>query len=95
MSSEGNNPGIWIRETAAPEGYRVITEWIPVNVTASYAESLTVRITVLNEPLGTGTNRPPNLPQTGTMIVTLTGAGITLIITGFVIVQVKRKQQHS
>lgn len=90
MSTEGANaPRIWIRETTAPTGYRIINEWIPVNINSNYADGTTVRITVFNEPLtGDGGNR---LPQTGVIVTTLTGAGVILVTTALIIAQKKRK----
>jgi len=103
MSSEGANaPRIWVRETAAPAGYRIIDQWIPVTITSNYAASGAVRVTVFNEPIsggggGTGSGGGSgsgggNLPQTGTIVMTLTGVGLVLVVSGLVIVQAKRKK---
>ena len=76
-------PALFLREINAPDGYRIIEEWMPITVTtvAAYEDTYTVHVTVFNEP-ETGWN----LPQTGgvgTILLTVSGlalVGIALVL---------------
>jgi len=89
MSSEDHN--IWLRETQAPTGYRVIDEWMNVNVIREYARPSTdiVDVIVVNEPADGW-----NLPQTGGVgTIVLTVAGLTLVGGALVLFVGSKKEE--
>ena len=78
--SSYSGPALWLREYAAPDGYRIIQEWMPVtvNMVTQRADggdnTYVTHVSVYNEPT-TGWY----LPQTGgvgTIILTIVGIGL-------------------
>ena len=80
MSSYGG-ADLWLREVTAPNGYRIIQEWMPITVNMATqrvvedVNTYTVHATVYNEPIDGW-----NLPQTGGIgTIILTIAGLVLV----------------
>ena len=79
MSSDGG-ADLWLREVTAPDGYRVIQEWMPVTVDMTTQRVVAgdntylTHVTVYNEPIDGW-----QLPQTGgigTIILTIVGIAL-------------------
>lgn len=75
--AEGSYRSYWVNEVTAPEGYQLLAQPVKVNVTAAGTDVATT--TIADAPNSTGFTLPLT-GGTGTLILTVLGAGLLVAV---------------